>query len=61
MSFFAFFIGFSSSGNVWENAVITVFKRASASAVGGFGLQTLRSVIDSSGGVFRYLLFNSVK
>ena len=52
MSFFAVLEGFLSPGNILENVAATVFKSASVSAVGGFGLQPLRSVIDGTDGVF---------
>ena len=52
MSYFVGFIGFFSFGNILENVAATVFSIASVSAVGGFGLQPPRSVIDGTDGVF---------
>ena len=52
MSYFVGFIGFFSFGNILGNVAATVFNIASVSAVGGFGLQPLRSVIDGTDGVF---------
>ena len=52
MSYFVGFTGFFSFGNILGNVAATVFKRASVSAVGGFGLQPPRSVIDGTDGVF---------
>ncbi len=49
---FVGFIGFFSFGNILENVAATVFSIASVSAVGGFGLQTLRFVIDGTDGLF---------